>query len=221
LKLGQLGALIAVTIAISLPGVPVAQAAPVPSVPRGVVADGHSGSATVYWSAPASNGGSPVTGYQVRSGATVHNVGASARSNTFAHLHNGNRYHFRVRGRNAAGYGPWSARVYTHVGTAPRLFTCSGRSRYRPTTIQLACGDGNGYFDRVSWTHWAREYALGKARQWYNTCNPYCAAGNYKFYSVGVRLYAPKTRYGRLYYARIHVIGGAHPYRASTPAPHK
>ena len=102
----------------------------------------------------------------------------------------------------------------------PALYGCAGVAHHRPHTFQLACGDGNGYFDRASWQRWEATAATGKARQWYNTCKPTCSAGNYIKRVVSVRLYRARTLYGQRYFSRIKV-GGPHGYRAPTPQPHR
>jgi hypothetical protein len=73
-------------------------------------------SATVTWTAPADNGGSAVTGYQVRvldsTGAQVgalRPAGATATSLVVTALTNGASYRFQVAATNAVGTGPNSA----------------------------------------------------------------------------------------------------------------
>jgi Ca2+-binding RTX toxin-like protein len=71
-------------------------------------------SASLSWTAPATNGGSPVTGYriQVRTGATVARTvvtSTTATSTVVTGLTNGTVYNFRVAAVNALGVGPFSA----------------------------------------------------------------------------------------------------------------
>jgi len=74
----------------------------------------------VGWWAPRSNGGSAITGYQVkRARTTARNVGASARSATFRGLRNGTRYYFYVRAKNRVGYSGW-VRTYGTPKAPPR-----------------------------------------------------------------------------------------------------
>ena len=68
------------------------------------------------WTAPADDGGSPVTGYLVRvldsTGAQVgalHPAGATATSLLVTGLTNGSSYQFQVAATNAVGTGPNSA----------------------------------------------------------------------------------------------------------------
>uniref|UniRef100_UPI00117B07A4 fibronectin type III domain-containing protein n=1 Tax=Kineosporia sp. A_224 TaxID=1962180 RepID=UPI00117B07A4 len=93
-------------------------AATAPGVPTIGTAVRGNASATVRWTPPASDGGSPITRYQVqarRAGTTtvvgtVQNAPAGATSLVFPGLTNGTAYDFRVRAVNAAGTGTYSPR---------------------------------------------------------------------------------------------------------------
>ncbi|MBW3607640.1 MAG: DUF4082 domain-containing protein [Actinobacteria bacterium] len=89
-------------------------AAAPPDAPTDVVAKADTKSANVSWSAPASDGGSEITGYTVTPyvGSIAQAATTVAGSATSAHvtgLTNGTSYSFRVRATNAAGDGPDSA----------------------------------------------------------------------------------------------------------------
>ncbi len=87
----------------------------VPGAPAIGTASRGNASATVNWSAPAPNGGTAVTSYQVqvRTGTTVlrtvTGIAATARTTVVTGLTNGTAYNFRVRAVNAAGPGALSA----------------------------------------------------------------------------------------------------------------
>ena len=95
-----------------------------PSAPTIGTAVQGNGSITVNWTAPANNGGSPITGYEVRvvNNATNAQVGAlrpaaaNATSLGISGLTVGTAYRFSVRAANAVGSGPFSAE------TAPVVF---------------------------------------------------------------------------------------------------
>ena len=93
-----------------------------PSAPTAVSAAGDSKSALVSWTAPTSDGGSPITGYTVTPyvGATAQtatNVGASVTATRITGLTNDTAYTFKVTASNAAGTSPASA---ASVSVTPR-----------------------------------------------------------------------------------------------------
>lgn len=81
-----------------------------PGAPTAVTGTPGNGTVTVGWTAPASNGGSPITGYTVTAapgGATCTTTGAlSCIVNGLA---NGTPYTFTVKATNVVGTGPASA----------------------------------------------------------------------------------------------------------------
>jgi chitodextrinase len=90
--------------------------ATVPGAPQILNATPGDASATVRWNAPAGNGGSPITGYEVLVFDDDANVqvgalrpaGATATSLVVTGLTNGTQYRFQVRAANAIGTGPFS-----------------------------------------------------------------------------------------------------------------
>ena len=107
-----------------------AAAVTVPGAPTlGAVTAGN-GSATVTWTAPANNGGSAITGYDVRvfAGTTLFKTGpapASPTSLLVTGLTNGTTYTFDVAARNATGVGAASARSAPVIPAAATTTTAS------------------------------------------------------------------------------------------------
>lgn len=94
----------------SAPSAPILVAR-MPTAPQYVTAVPGHGEATVYWTAPASDGGSPITGYRVRIVWTgepvpIYTVPATARSFVFPNLTNGSSYRFQVEAVNDVQPGP-------------------------------------------------------------------------------------------------------------------
>jgi titin len=97
-----------VTAPVTTPNVPLIAN---PAVAGGEAATAGDGSATVTWSQPIYDGGSPITGYLVRSYRSDGSPGptcsapASARRCVVGGLVNGTTYTFRVLATNAVGLG--------------------------------------------------------------------------------------------------------------------
>ena len=124
----------------------VAAAASVPGAPTIGTATGGNAQATVSWTAPASDGGSPITGYVVTPfvgffAQPATTFPSTATTQTVVGLTNGTTYKFRVAAINALGTGAQStsSNAVTPAATAPGA-----------PTIGVATG-GNANAS-VSWT---------------------------------------------------------------------
>lgn len=68
----------------------------------------------------------------------------------------------------------------------------------RPSTIMLACGDGNASLTHLSWSSWTGTEATGSGFYRYNTCTPFCADGTFVSVPALVQLgYPVQTRAGK------------------------
>jgi hypothetical protein len=112
-------------------GISVVSTPGVPGAPTAVHATAGNAQATVSWSAPASNGGSPITGYTVTSspgGKTCTTTGALTCE--VSGLTNGTSYTFTVKATNSIGPGTTSAASNSVTPTAAPPAT----STYHPIT---------------------------------------------------------------------------------------
>ncbi len=115
-----------------------------PGAPATVTATAGNTTATVEWTPPADDGGSPITGYEATAtpGALSATVLAAARSHRFTGLRNGTAYTLTVRGVNAAGPGqPRSASVRPRLPVAD--YDGDGKAEiavFRPSTGRWLVG---------------------------------------------------------------------------------
>ncbi len=118
----------------------------VPGAPTGLAATPGNGQVALAWTAPASNGGSAITGYT----ATASPGGATCTSATpgctIGSLTNGTTYSFTVTATNAVGTGPASAPVSAKPATvpgAPRNVKAS-RNQTKGVTLTWTAPSSNG-----------------------------------------------------------------------------
>jgi len=105
------------------------QAVPVtvPGAPTGLTATAGNSQVTLSWTAPASDGGSHVSGYLIYQGTSpggetgnpVNGSLVTATSNTVTGLTNGTTYYFRVTAVNGVGEGRASSEVSAVPVTVP------------------------------------------------------------------------------------------------------
>jgi len=99
--------------------------ATVPSAPTIGTATGGNAQAVVTFTAPSSDGGSPITGYRVTSTPSGITATGSASPITITGLTNGTSYTFTVAAQNAVGYGAESAASNSVTPAAGRVLTLS------------------------------------------------------------------------------------------------
>ena len=120
------------------PGAPARTAATplgMPSVPESLTATGGDGEVVLEWSAPADDGGAPVTGYEYRFAAGTAVPGDTPWQSagldlewTVTGLTNGQQYAFEVRAVNSAGPGAAARTAATPLGmpSVPESLTATG-----------------------------------------------------------------------------------------------
>jgi hypothetical protein len=131
-------------------------AATVPGAPTGVSAGAGAISATVNWTAPEENGGSPLTGFKVipylngTTAQTATTAAAGATSTTVNGLTAGSSYTFRVAAVNAVGTGPESAAsnpvtpIALNPAGAPTALTATAKSSGAVLTWTAPENNGGG-----------------------------------------------------------------------------
>lgn len=86
----------------------------VPDAPTGLVATSGNGEIALSWTAPASNGGSAITGYTISYtpvGGVEQTSTTAGTTATIRNLSNGTSYSIRVRATNEVGNSEWSSTV--------------------------------------------------------------------------------------------------------------
>ena len=131
----------------------------VPGAPTAVNATAGNAKATVAFAAPASNGGSAITGYTVTSnpaGGTDSNAGSTNASHVVTGLVNGTAYTFTVKATNAAGLGPASAASNSVIPKATTTTSLSvspfSSSNYGDKAVFDATVTGSGPTGTVTYT---------------------------------------------------------------------
>jgi subtilisin len=96
-----------------------APAPTVPGAPTGLTATAGNASVVLAWTAPASNGGSPITSYTATASPGGATCTVATLGCTIGGLTNGTTYSFTVRATNAVGTGPASASATATPATVP------------------------------------------------------------------------------------------------------
>jgi YVTN family beta-propeller protein len=117
----------------------------VPEAPTALSATPGNGAATFRWTAPKSDGGSPITGYTVATksgnrGCTT----AGTTSCTVAKLANGHSYTLSVRARNGKGLGAASNNVLVRPGVPLAPTGVKAIGGYSEATVRWSAPANNG-----------------------------------------------------------------------------
>jgi Fibronectin type III domain len=188
----------------------------VPGAPTGLTATPGNGTATLSWSAPSSDGGSPVDDYVIEGGTSPSgggiedNVGGHAA--TIGGLTNGTAYYFRVHAQNAYGDGASVTVKVTPPGSVPGS----------PTGLKTSYGDG---FIALSWS--PPTSTGGSPITGYHVYLGYSSsfAGAREFTTTGPSFRLTDAENGSQYYIKVTALnaageGPATPVTSVIPVPH-
>lgn len=128
----------------------------VPGAPTGAAATAGNTTASIVFTAPASNGGAPITGYTATctaSGVSVKATGSSSPI-TVTGLTNGITYSCSVTAANAQGVGPASNAISVTPVAASSSFTLTSSAAVNNGTLPVAytC-DGTGSTLPLAWSN--------------------------------------------------------------------
>ncbi|WP_460629671.1 fibronectin type III domain-containing protein, partial [Intrasporangium mesophilum] len=124
-----------------------------PAAPSGLTAVGGNASVALTWTAPPSNGGSPIIGYSVYRGVTPGGesptpIATNVTGSTFTDTGevNGNAYYYKVAATNAVGTSPQSneasATPHPTVSSAPVGLVASAGDGSVALSWQMPTSDG-------------------------------------------------------------------------------
>jgi hypothetical protein len=125
-----------------------------------------------------------------------------------------------------AGCGGHSTRTTSHPSPAPltasasaspsaatvvRAYVCEPPA-YKPSSLLIACGDGNARVTGLHWSSWTATSAVGTGIWQQNDCKPYCAKGRFHDFPVQLRLDDPMPGQGTMIFGNATAIfSGAAP----------
>lgn len=103
--------------------------------------------------------------------------------------------------------GASAAPVHAAVSHKVWVRDCPGdKYKVAPKGFVVACGDGNTYLEKITWSNWGARRAHGQAQLWVNECVPNCASGTFVHEAAAVTLTRLAERHGRWDYGYVTVI---------------
>jgi formate-dependent nitrite reductase cytochrome c552 subunit len=104
------------------------------------------------------------------------------------------------------GSGSEARAASARSGTLPLIdWNCTSPGRVKPTSILLACGDGNARAVHLTWQQWGTRLANGRGDLTQNDCSPDCADGTFHTYPARFALSKTVPTAGQRYFTRVTV----------------
>jgi Fibronectin type III domain len=178
-----------------------------PGAPTGLTATPGNGTATLSWSAPSSDGGSPVDAYLIAGGPSPSGTGiqeaVGGQTATLSGLTNGTVYSFSVHAQNAFGDGP---AVTVTVTPTPGSAAGAGSVPGAPAGLAPSSGDG---FIALSWSPPAS--AGGSAVTGYHVYLGFSSSlvGAREFSTSGTSFRLSDAQNGSQYYIKVTALNAA------------
>jgi len=88
-----------------------------------------------------------------------------------------------------------------------------GNSKFRPSTIVVACGDAGFIIEHIGWSHWGRKSARGSGTAVTKICDPDCASGGIETNPISISVFRVNEckGNGRLQFTRLAYHFGSGP----------
>src|SRR5713226_4212670 len=210
------GTWMAAIVALKASGTPLPPPPTVPGAPTALTATAGNASISLSWTAPASNGGASITGYNVlrstTSGAeTALSSGVVGTAFTDSTVSNGTTYFYKVAAVNSVGPGPLSNEASATPATVPSA----------PQNLVASAGNGSV---SLSWT--APASNGGAAVTSYNVLRSTSSGAESSLSSgvVGTTFTDSTVSNGTTYFYKVAAVNSAGPgplsnEASATPAP--
>ena len=93
------------------------------------------------------------------------------------------------------------------------LNDCGYKYSVKPSSLTMACADGNLGIEKIKWTNWGKSVALGTGTYFYNNCTPNCAAGRFVRFKVSFSIGTIFLEKGskKQVYSELEILGSRHP----------
>lgn len=100
----------------------------------------------------------------------------------------------------------WAVPGGANAGVGVEVKCGVGKPQKRPAKMNFFCGDNGMYATSIRWRTWGQKRIKGFGTIWWNTCDPFCGASNWRHGRGKLTLYRKVHCWGHLYeYSRLRV----------------